>query len=136
MMKRVLIGVFVSAALLLGIFSCATVPTEPLGEGEMRLLEMSVPESGNLRLALAYSVEFSFEANGQPEISRVICYCGGEGPYYYKIREVRYGSPGSFTIDFSAVGTGSERVECYAIYTRNGRKQRTNPVFSHIYGIS
>jgi len=136
MMKRVSIGVFVSAALLLGIFSCATVPTEPLGEGEMRLLKMSVPENGNLRLALAYSVEISFEANGQPEINRVICYCGGEGPYYYRIREVRYGSPGSFTIDFSPPEAGSERLECYAIYTRDGRKQRTNPVFSHIYGLS
>ena len=135
-MKPILIAVFMGIALLLGVSSCATVTTEPLGEGELRLLKINIPENGNLRLALAYSVEFSFEANGQPEIDRVICYCGGEEPYYYKIREVRYGSPGSFTIDFSAVGTGSERVECYAIYTRDGRKQRTNPVFSHIYGIS
>ncbi len=136
MMKRVLIGMFVSVALLLGISSCATVPTEPLGEDEIRLLKMYVPENGNLRLALTYSVEISFEANGQPEIHRVVCYCGGEGPYYYKIRDVTYGSPGRFTVDFSAPEAGSQRVECYADYIRGGRKQRTNPVFSRVFGIS
>ncbi len=135
-MKRVLTGVFVSVALLSAISSCATVPKEPLGEGELRLLKMSVPENGNLRLSLTYSVEIIFEANGHPEINRVVCYCGGEGPYYYKIRDITYGSPGSFTVDFSAPEPGSQRVECYADYIRDGKKQRTNPVFSHIYGIS
>jgi hypothetical protein len=136
MMKPVLIGVFVSVALLLGISSCATVPTEPLGEGELRLLKISVPETGNLRLALTYSVEISFEANGKPEINRVVCYCAGEGPYYYKIRDVTYGSPGSFTVDFSVHEGGAQRLECYADYIRDGKKQRTNPVFSRIFGIS
>jgi len=136
MMKRALIGVFVSFALLLGISSCATVPTGPLGEDEMRLLKMSVPENGSLRLKLTYSVEISFEANGHPEINRVVCYCGGEGLYFYRIRDVRYGSPGSFTVDFSMPEIGSQRLECYADYIRGGKKQRTNPVFAHVLGIS
>jgi len=136
MIKRVLIGVFVSVALLVGISSCATVPAGPLGEDEMRLLRMSVPENGNMRLKLTYSVEITFEANGQPEISRMVCYCGGEGPYFYRIRDVRYGSPGSFTVDFSMPEIGSQRLECYADYIRGGKKQRTNPVFAHAYGIS
>ena len=136
MIKRVLIGVFVSGALLVGISSCATVPAGPLGEDEMRLLRMSVPENGNMRLKLTYSVEITFEANGQPEISRMVCYCGGEGPYFYRIRDVRYGSPGSFTVDFSMPEIGSQRFECYADYIRGGKKQRTNPVFAHAYGIS
>ena len=135
-MKSVLIGVSAGVALLLGIFSCATVPTEPLGEGEMRLLKMSVPETGNLRVGVYYSAEIRFEADGRPEINRVVCYCGGEGPHYYKIRDVTYGSPGSFTVDFSIFEVGSQRVECYADYFRNGKKQRTNAVFAHVYGLS
>jgi len=136
MMKRVLAGVFMSVVLLLGVSSCATVPTEPLGEDEIRLLKISVPENGNLRLALSYSVEISYEANGKPEINRVVCYCAGEGPYYYKIRDVTYGSPGSFTVDFSVPDSGPQRLECYADYMRGGKKQRTNPVFSRVFGIS
>jgi hypothetical protein len=136
MMKPILIAVFMSVALLLGISSCATAPTGPLGEGELRLLKMSVPENGNLRIGLAYSVEISFEANGQPEINRVICYCAGEGPYYHRIRDVRYGSPGSFTVDFSVPDAGPQRVECYAVYARDGGKWRTNSVFSRVFGVS
>ena len=136
MRKGVLMGACAGVALLLGISSCATVPTEPLGEDEIRLLKMSVPENGNLRLGLSYSVEISFEANGQPEISRVVCYCAGEGPYYYTIRDVAYGSPGKLVMDFSPPEAGPQRVECYADYMRGGRKQRTNPVFARIFGLS
>jgi hypothetical protein len=136
MMKRVLTGVFASVALLLAIASCATVPPEPLGEGELRLLKISVPENGNLRPSLSYTAEISFEADGKPEISRVVCYFAGEGPYYYRIRDVTYGSPGSFTIDFSIPDAGSQRLECYANYVRDGKKLRTNAVFSHVFGIS
>ena len=135
-MKSVLIAVLVGAALLLGISSCATVPTEPLGEGELRLLRINVPENGNLIVHVFYTANISFEADGKPEISRVLCYCSGEGPYYYKIRDVTYGSPGNFTIDFSAPDTGSQRLECYADYVRDGKRRRTNSVFSHFFGIS
>jgi hypothetical protein len=59
MMKPILIAVFMRVALLLGISSCATVPTEPLGEGELRLLRINVPENGNLRPGLSYSVDIN-----------------------------------------------------------------------------
>jgi len=135
MMKPVLVGVFVGVALLLGIFSCATVPSEPLGEGELKLLKIKVPENGNLRVGLLYTVDISFEADGKPEISRVLCFCSGEGPYYYKVKGVTYGSPGGFSIDFSVPDIGSQRVECYADYVRDGKRRRTNSVFSRVLGI-
>jgi hypothetical protein len=134
-MKPIVIAVFMAVALLSGISSCATVPAEPLGEGELRLLRISVPENGNLRPGLSYTVEISFEANGKPEINRVVCYCGGEGPYYYRIRDVTYGSPGSFTVDFSVHDAGPQRLECYADYVRDGKKQRTNGLFSRVFGV-
>lgn len=134
-MKPILIAVFMCVALLLGISSCATVPTEPLGEGELRLLRINVPENGNLRPGLSYSVDISFEADGKPEINRVVCYCAGEGPYYYRVRDVSYGSPGSFSIDFSLPDSGSQRLECYADYVRDGNKRRTNVVFSRVFGV-
>jgi len=136
MMKPILMAVFVGVALLLMIWSCATVPTEPLGEGEVRLLKISIPENGNLVLKLSYSVDISFEADGKPEISRVICYCAGEGPYYYRVRDVTYGSPGSLRIDFSVPESGSQRLECYADYVHDGKKRRTNSLFSRVFGIN
>jgi len=65
----------------------------------------------------------------------VVCYCAGEGPYYYRVRDVRYGSPGSFSIDFSLPDSGSQRLECYADYVRDGNKRRTNAVFSRVFGV-
>ena len=136
MMKPIIIAVFMSVAFLLGFSSCATAPKGPLGEGELRLLKMNIPENGNLRPGLAYTVDIIFEADDQPEITKVVCYCSDEGPFYYRIRDVRYGSPGSFSIDFSAPGSGSQRVECYANYVRDGQRRRTNSVFSLVFGVT
>lgn len=135
MMKPILMAIFMTVALLLGISSCATAPKGPLGEGELRLLKINVPENGNLRPGLFYTADIIFEADGQPEITRVICYCSDEGPYYYRVRNVTYGSPGSFSIDFSVPSSGSQRVECYANYVRGGLRQRTNSVFSLVFGV-
>lgn len=131
-----LIGVPMGLVLTLLLFSCATVPTEPLGKGELRLLKINVPEHGNLRVGISSGVEIIFEADGEPEISRAICHISGEGPFYYKVRDVTYGSPGSFSIDLSAVEPGLQKVECYAHYVRDGKTQLTNPVFSKIFGVS
>ncbi|HYA93840.1 MAG TPA: hypothetical protein VEK32_20295 [Thermodesulfobacteriota bacterium] len=70
-MKSILV-VLMGAAVLLGICSCATVPTKPLGEGELRLLGMQVPEMGNLALGVSYNIYFTFDADGKPEISRAV----------------------------------------------------------------
>jgi hypothetical protein len=135
MMKSILLGVFVGAAVLLGISSCATVPTEPLGEGELRLLEMQVPENGNLIWGLPYKFNISFEADGHPEIIRAACLCSNNGPYYNKVEDVKYGSEANFNVYLLVCDRGSQRLECYVDYVRDGKRRRSNSVSSLIYGI-
>jgi len=137
-MKSVLIGVLMGGAVLLGIFSCATVPTEPLGEGELRLLGMQVPASGNLVLGLSYNIYFTFEADGKPEMSRACCYWTSEPdrPYCYKVKSVIYGSPGNFSIDLSPPYPDQQRLKCYVDYVRDGKRRRTNAVTSLVTGVS
>jgi len=67
-----LIGVLMGVVIMLLVSSCATVPAEPLGEGELRLLGMQVPEMGNLALGVSYNIYFTFDADGKPEISRAV----------------------------------------------------------------
>ena len=134
-MKSILISVLMGSALLLGISSCATVPTEPLGEGELRLLKMQVPESGNLRLGHPYKFNISFEADGHPEIIRAICYCEGNGPYYFQVEHVEYGSRRNFDVYLYACTRESQRLECSVDYLRHGKSRRSNSVSSLVYGI-
>ncbi len=49
----------IGMAVLLLISSCAT--TEPLREGELRLLKIEAPENGNLRIGHDYRFNFTFE---------------------------------------------------------------------------
>ena len=134
-MKSILIIVLMGAAVLLGISSCATVPTEPLGVGELRLLKMQVPENGNLKLGHSYKFNISFKADGYLEIIRAVCFCSGSGPYYYKVEDVKYGSQENFSIYLYACDPGSQKLECYADYVRDGKRRRSNSVISFISGI-
>ena len=128
-----LIAVLMGVAVLLGIFSCATVPTEPLGSGELRLLGMQVP-SGNLVLGLSYNIYFTFDADGKPEMSRACCYWSGdpERQYCYKVNDVKYGSPGKFSVDLSPPYPDQQRLKCYVDYVRDGKRQRTNAITSTV----
>jgi hypothetical protein len=134
-MKPIFIGVLMAAAVLLGISSCATVPTEPLGEGELRLLRMEAPENGNLVLGLSYKFNISFEADGHPEIIRAVCFCSNNGPYINKVEDVKYGSEANFNVYLFACDRGSQSLECYVDYVRDGKRKRSNSVFSLVYGI-
>jgi len=137
-MKSLLISVLMGVAVLLGIFSCATVPTEPLGSGELRLLGMQVPESGNLVLGLSYNIYFAFDADGKPEMNRACCYWSGEPDrqYCYKVKDLKYGSPGNFSVDLSTPYPDPQRLKCYVDYVRDGKRQRTNAVTSSINPVS
>ena len=127
---RVLMGV----AVLLVISSCAT--TEPLRQGELRLLKMEVPEYGNLRIGSAYKFKISFESDGSAEITRAVCLCADEGPRAYSAEDVRYGAQrGSFSLWLTACDSGSQRLGCYVDYVSDGKKQRSNSVFSIIHGL-
>ena len=133
-MRSILIRVLMGAAVLLVISSCAT--TEPLREGELRLLKMDVPENGNLRIGSAYRFNISFESDGSAEIIRAVCICGDTGPRAYRAEDVRYGAQrGSFSLYLGACTNDSQRLECYVDYVSDGKRRRSNSVFSIIYGI-
>jgi hypothetical protein len=111
---------------LLGISACATVPTEPIGEGELRLLKMRVSEMSLLRLGHAYRFNISFEADGHPEIIRAVCFCSGDGPYPYNVGDVRYGSEANFTLYIYACRPDVQIMKCSVDYVRNGKRTRSN----------
>jgi len=133
-MRSILITVLIGVAVLLAISSCAT--TEPLREGELRLLRMQVPENGNLILGHPYKFNISFESDGSAEITRAVCLCADTGVRSYKPEDVRYGSQrGNFSLYLGACSADSQRLECYVEYVSDGKKRRSNSVFSLIYGV-
>ncbi len=129
-MKSALIGVFMGTVVLLGISACATVPTEPLGKGELRLLKMRVFERTLIRLGHPYKFNISFEADGHPEIIRGVCFCSGDGPYPYRVEDVTYGSEANFSLYLYACKTETQEMKCSVDYVRNGKRTRSNFVSS------
>jgi len=139
MMKSILMAVLMAVVVLSVVFSCATVPEALLAPGEVRLLGMEVPENGNLVFGLSYNIYFNFEADGKPEISRACCYWSGEPDhqYCYKVKDIRYGSPGNFGIDFSAAPLfDQQRLKCHVDYVGDGKRRRTNAITSFIFVYS
>lgn len=127
-------SVLMGAAVLLLISSCAT--TQPLGEGELRLLKMRAPENANLRLGIPYKFIIDFESDGSAEIIRAVCTCADTGPRPYKAEDVRYGSKGeNFSVWLSACNYESQRMECYVDYVSEGKRRRSNAVYCLIYGL-
>jgi len=126
-MKSILIGVLIGAAVLLGISACATVPTEPLGEGELRLLKMRIFEmTAVMRLGYPFKFNISFEADGHPEMIRAVCFCSGDGPYPYNVQDVTYGSEANFAVYLYACQSETQVMKCSVDYVRNGKRTRSN----------
>jgi len=117
--------------LLLASF-CATVPTEPLASGELRLLSMHVPQREDIRLNFPFVVNINFEAEGKPEIRTACFYFSGNGPYCLKVTDVNYGSPGTIKVQVRAKNSGSHSLESYVYYLRDGKVQPTNVVNCNI----
>jgi hypothetical protein len=132
-MKGVLTAILMSVAILLAISSCATVPKEPPGPGELRLLRLDVPENGNLRTDIAYRIFINFEADGKPEIRRVCFTWSGDGPYCVRVKHVEYGSDAYIELPLYA-RPGPSNLECYVEYIRDGKIRRTNTVLSSVNG--
>lgn len=129
-MMKPLIAVSLGVALILLVFSCAQVPTQPLAPGEVRLLDIQVPS--RVTVSFPYEVTITFRADGRPEIRRACCSGLGGGPYCFKAISVKYGLPGSFTIQLPPANPGSYTLECYAEYLQDGGTQHTNVVGSQI----
>ena len=120
----------------LGLFSCATVPTEPLASGEMRLLRIEAPQ-GDVLANIQYVYDIKFEAEGKPRVTRVCFYWSNDGPYCLRPRSVKYGSPGVIEVELRAkppatYASGTYELETYVEYIRDGKSTRTNAVSTHI----
>ncbi len=124
--------IWFSLIVLLLVSSCATVPTEPLASGELRLLSMHVPMKGDIKVNFPFVVNINFEADGKPEI-RTACFSfSGDGPYCLKVTDVSYGFPGTIKVQVRAKNSGSHALESYVFYVRDGKTQPTNVVGSQI----
>ena len=127
------LSVIIGLGVLLVISACAT--TEPLKEGELRLLKMQVPENGNLRVVGSYRFIINFESDGSAEIIRAVCSCPDTGTSVYRPEDVKYGSGlGNFSLWLSACAYGSQRLECYVDYVSDGKRRRSNSVYGLVYG--
>jgi hypothetical protein len=129
-----LIAVLIGVVIMLFVFSCATVPTEPLGPGELRLLSMDVVGSGP-KVNTPFAVNVFFEAAGQPEIKRACFFyelgmgrCFGGSDISYVI----LGTKRAFQAYLPGISVGSHRVACYAEYIREGETQKTNMIATEI----
>jgi len=129
-MKGLLNSILMSAAILLAISSCTTV-----GKGELRLLNIGVPENGRLRTNEQFWVRINFEADGNPEIRKACFYWSGDGPYCVNVKDVKYGSLAYFDVPLSA-RPGSNSLQCYVEYVRDGNIQRSNAVASFVTGVT
>ncbi len=127
-MRSTLISILAYGIILLSVSSCATVPTEPLASGELRLLSMHVPMTAEIRLNFPFVVNINFEADGTPEIRTACFYFSGDGPYCVKVADVNYGSPGTIRVQVRAKISGSHALESYVFYVQDGKTKPTNIV--------
>jgi hypothetical protein len=130
-MRSISVAVLMTGTVLLGISSCATVPTKPLAPGELRLLTMHVPEKENVRVNVPFVANITFEADGRPEI-RTACFdISGDGPHCFKVVDVDYGAPGTIKVQIRTKNPGSRLLEGYVLYIRDGKIQPTNVVSTY-----
>jgi hypothetical protein len=130
MMKSLQLGILMGIAVLFMVSSCATVPTEPLAPGEVRLLRIHFPEIRVIKGNFSYLVNLNFEADGKPEITRACFFWSGDGPYCYKVVDAQYGW-GTLKVDLpipSPPYGGFYTLKGYIVYMKDGRSQRTNIV--------
>jgi hypothetical protein len=112
--------------------SWATVPTEPLASGELRLLSIHVSMKEDIKVNFPFVVNINFKAEGKPEI-RTACFSfSGDGPYCSKVVDVNYGSPGTIKVQVRAKNTGLIALESYVYYIRDRKVQPTNIVNCNI----
>ncbi|HVP80143.1 MAG TPA: hypothetical protein VMV04_19860 [Thermodesulfobacteriota bacterium] len=134
-MKRVLTSILASAAILLAVSSCSTVPKGPLEPGEMRLLGLDVPDNGTLKLNVDYYITIKYEADSKPEIRRICFTWSGDGPYCLRPTKLKYSSETGIEVPIKARPDVS-RLECYVEYVREGKVRRTNTVTSYVTGVN
>ena len=120
------------SGVILFVSSCATAPTGPIAPGEVRLLKMDIPHEGTIKRNLRFMVNINFEADGKPEIKTACFNWSGDGPYCFKVADVKYGSPGTIIVEILARDSGSYGLETYVLYIRGGMTQRTKVISTQI----
>ena len=131
-MRSIFIALLKVGVVILFASSCATVPTEPLTSGELRLLSIYVPMKEDIKVNFPFAVNINFEADGKPVI-RTACFSfSGDGPYCYKVTDVTYGLPGTIKVQIRAKKSDSHALESYVYYIKDGKVQPTNVVGSQI----
>jgi len=148
-MKLILKAVSMNIAVLLVISSCATVtegPGRPSifpgrgsvssrdgSRGELRLLSMDIPQSGNLSANVEYWATINFEADPKTEIHRACFNFSGDGQSCVDVqaKDVTYGWHAYFRVPIH-IPVGSKRIDCYAEYIRDGNTHLTNSVTYYV----
>jgi hypothetical protein len=122
-MKRMLAPILMSVAILLASSSCT------LKKGELRLLDMEIPDPARLRPNVQFWIRVNFWSDGNPEIRRACFYWYGDGPYCVNVnvRDVEYGSVAYFYVPLDA-RYGSSVLQCYVEYLRDEKIERSNAV--------
>ncbi len=129
-----LIRVLTGAVIMLFVFSCATVPKQPVASGEVRLLSVDALGAG-VEANTSFAVNVFFESAGRPEIKRACFYESGNELSCFDIPDTSYvtlGTKRAFQVYLPGLSVGSHRVECYAEYIRDGELRKTNVIFTHI----
>jgi len=141
--KSVLSIALISGAVLLAIPSCSTmtigseaslsIGTKPSRGGELKLLNVDVPQTGDLSANVEYWTTIHFETDAKPEIRRACFNFSGGSQSCVEVQEkdVTYGSHPHFRVSIR-IPSGSKRIECYAEYIRDGETRRTNTVTYHV----
>ena len=133
--RSTFIAVLVGCGFLL-VSSCASVPTGPLAEGEVRLLSVQAQGTDVVRVAIPFVVNINFQADGNPEIKKACFLWSGEGPYCVNVTDKDYVEAKKIQVKTTNPGTmlsGSHTLECYFQYVYNGKTITTNVVNTHIF---
>ncbi len=121
------IFILLGGIILMMIFSCASVPKGSLSTDEVRLLSVSIPEKEKVKAHSPFVVNIKFEADGTPVIKTACFYFSGNGPRCFSVTDVNYGR-GDIRVQVYTENAGSRLLECYVVYMRDGKAQKTNQV--------
>jgi hypothetical protein len=144
-MKLVLKAVLMNIALLLVISSWATITEgqgidfssifrkETSSGAELKLLSMDIPQSWKLSTNIKYWATVNFKADVKPEIRRA-CFNfsgGSQSCVDVQAKDVTYAWNSYFRVPIH-IPVGTNRIDCYAEYIRDGKTQRTNTVTYYV----
>ncbi len=141
-MKLLLKAVLMNIAILLVISSWATITEgqvpyfnwtlgkESPSEGELKLLSLDIPQTGNPSADVEYWATIKFDAGFKPEIRRA-CFNFSGGRQSCVDVEAKDVTSGHFRVPIH-IPVGSKRIDCYAEYIQDKKTRRTNTVTYYV----